>query len=801
MPTHLPAPSDPPPPVPAPAAPAALAAAVPLAPPPAGASGGGGGDLARLLAAVYRRKWLVLAVTAAGVAAGWGASRMVSPQYMAQGTVWIETTERGQANTGPIRSAELLQSYAWVELLKSYAVLDHVVREERLFVEPASPADRAPLAGFALTERFRPGRYRLAVSRDGATWVLSTHEGAEVERGRVGDPVGARAGFAWRPAKAVLPPEKIVSFTVNNPRDVALRLGEGLEPGMAEDGHFLRLSLSGSDPERIAQTLNATMDRFVAVAAQLKRAKLDELTGILEEQRQYAERSLHDAEAALEGFRVRTVTLPSDQGAPVAPGIQLTQDPVFSSFFDLKVSREDLRRDRLALERVAREAAAGRIGFDALAVVPAVQQNPELMQLLQERTTKRAELRALQQRYTDEHAPVRRLAADVAALEGTTIPAAVRQLGAQISAREGEMDGRIASASSELRQIPPRAIEEARLERRVQIAENLYGTLRQRYEEARLAAVSSLPDLRVLDRAAVPFAPVQDRRMLIVALFTAGALGMALLAVVVLDRLDRRVRYPEQVTAGMGLPVLGTVPNAKGGFAATGKAAVLLGESFRELRLSLVHAHGAAGPLLVSVTSPESGDGKTTVAACLARAFAGQGHRTVLVDADIRRGDLHRLLGCARSPGLTDCLAGRATLADVMRQPEGAGFAFLPSGTRMQGGPELLGSPVMQQLMTELRSRFSVVIVDTAPLGAGVDAYVMGTVTRNLLMVLRTGATDGALAEAKLGLLDRLPVRVLGAVLNAVPPSRVYRYYSYLPGYAAEDEAPLPLAAGAGAEA
>ena len=784
MPTHLPAAPDPsghPASAPVPALPAA-APAPPLAPP------AGGGDLVRFAMAVYRHKWLVLVLLAVGAAAGLAAARMVRPRYVAQGTVWIESTDRAAAAQGPIRSAELLQSYAWVELLKSYTVLDPVVRGERLYVEAASPADRAALATFSPGPRVRPGAYRLTVSADGRTWELATVEGRVVERGRAGEPVGARAGFAWSPP--ALAAGRQVAFTVHNPHDVAVRLGESLEARMAEDGHFLRLSLSGSDPRRIAATLNATMERYVAVAAQLKRARLDELTAILEEQRRYAERSLRDAEIALEDFRVRTVTLPSDQAAPVTAGLQLTRDPVFDAYFDLKVSREELRRDRLALERVSAEAAAGRMGFDALAVIPAVQQNPELTRLLADRTTKRAELRALSQRYTDQHGSVRRLTADLESLEGAAIPAAARGLAAQLAAREGEMEGRIASASAELRRIPPRAIEEARLERRVEIAENLYATLRQRYEEARLAAVSSLPDLRVLDRAAVPFAPVEDRRMMLVAMAVAGALGVALVLVLILDRLDRRVRYPGQVTAGMGLPVLGAVPHARGGFAATGKAAVQIAEAFRELRLGLVHAHGSAGPLLVSVTSPEPGDGKTTVAACLARAFAEQGHRTVLVDADIRRGDLHRLLGARRSPGLTDCLAGRASLADVLQAPSAAPFFFLGSGTRMQGAPELLGAPAMGQLVAELRSRFAVVIVDTPPLVAGVDAYVMGTMTGNLLLVLRTGSTDGALAEAKLDLLDRLPVRVLGAVLNAVPASRVYRYYSYLPGYAAEDEAP-----------
>jgi capsular exopolysaccharide synthesis family protein len=791
MATHLTVSPDPGPPA-FPPPPEPFASAGPRPPAP----GGEGGDLLRLAAAVYRRKWWVLAALAAGLGAGWGAAGLVQPQYVAQGTVWVETTERGAAAQGPIRSAQLLQSYAWVELLKSYTVLEHVVREERLYVQPASPADAGLLAGFGLAERFAPGRYRLEAGPGGA-WVLYGPGGAEVERGAAGAPVGARAGFAWTPPAAALRPGRTTEFTVHSPRDVARGLAEGLETRMAEDGHFLNLSLQGSDPRRIASTLNATMRRYVEVAAQLKRARLDELTGILEEQRQYAERNLRDAEIALEGFRVRTVTLPSSQSAPVAPGLALTRDPVFGSYFDMKVAREDLRRDRQALERIAAQSATGAIGFDALAVIPAVQQNPELAQLLTERTQKRAELRALQSRYTEEHPPVRRLLEELDAAERMAIPTAVRQLSAQIAAREGELQGRIDGASTELRQIPPRAIEEARLQRRVEIAENLYGTLRQRFEEARLAAVSSLPDLRVLDPAAVPSAAVANRRPLIVGGFAAGALALALLGVLLADRADRRVRYPEQVTGGMGLPVLGAVPSVRGAFAATGKNASQIAEAFRELRLALAHAHGSAGPLLLAVGGAESGDGKTTVAACLARAFAEQGYPTLLVDGDIRRGNLHRMLGCPRTPGLTDVLAGQAAAADCIQSPSGTRFALLPSGTRMHAGPELLGSPAMAQLMAELRGRYRVVILDTPPLAAGVDAYVLGTAAGNMLLVLRTGRTDGALAEAKLTLLDRLPVRVLGAVLNALPPSRAYRYYSYLPGYAAEDEpAALPATAG-----
>src|SRR5690606_33534104 len=125
--------------------------------------------------------------------------------------------------------------------------------------------------------------------------------------------------------------------------------------------------------------------------------------------------------------------------------------------------------------------------------------------------------------------------------------------------------------------------------------------------------------------------------------------------------------------------------------------------------------------------------------------------------------------------------------------------SLIGAGTRMTHGPELLGSAAMAQLLVNLRSRFDAIIVDSAPLGAGVDAFALGTITRNLVLVVRTGATDRAFAAAKLHVLDRLPIRVLGAVLNGAPRGdSAYRYYSYIPGYsvAGDETAAKALPAG-----
>jgi Mrp family chromosome partitioning ATPase len=122
-----------------------------------------------------------------------------------------------------------------------------------------------------------------------------------------------------------------------------------------------------------------------------------------------------------------------------------------------------------------------------------------------------------------------------------------------------------------------------------------------------------------------------------------------------------------------------------------------------------------------------------------------------------------------------------------------ANLDILPCGTRSSRAPELLGSAQMAQLLARFRGTYGVIIVDSPPMGAGVDAFALGTLTGNLVMVLRTGETDREMTEAKLETLNRLPIRILGVVLNDVRTGReggfYYGYYSYyLPGYEAEDE-------------
>jgi capsular exopolysaccharide synthesis family protein len=264
----------------------------------------------------------------------------------------------------------------------------------------------------------------------------------------------------------------------------------------------------------------------------------------------------------------------------------------------------------------------------------------------------------------------------------------------------------------------------------------------------------------------------------VIALAFLGCLGLFMLGAVLLDRNDRRVRSPDQVWDELGLTLLGTVPHVTGGDPQLGlQEDAEVGEAFRVIRRNLMHVHGKAEPAVVAVTSPSAEEGKSFVSAKLALEFSALGRRTLVIDADLSPAVPHRLNGGSRGLGLAQYLRGRATLEQVIRRTSNGNFDRIGCGAPSPGAPKRLRSSAMALLLGELRSLYDVILVKTSPLDAGADPVALATHTGNLVLVLRAGATDIEVAKAKLQMLDRLPINVLGGVLNGVPQNGVRKPY------------------------
>ena len=758
-------------------------------------------DWRRVLDAVRNYKWLVAAVTVLGTAIGVVGARFLGPIYQARAVVWVEIPDRTPSRdpVGPIETGQLLgSSTGWLELLRSHVVLDDVVRQGRLYVNAKSLDALRALAMFDVKDAVRAGKYRLELDATGKGFTLiDANHHQVVQRGSVGDSIGAALGFAWVPPATALHPGSAVEFTVLSPGDAAIRLAEELRIRATTEGNFVRVEWRGSDPALVTATVNGVVDRFVAVAADLKRQRLTELTSILREQLERANGSLRAAEAAFTGFRVRNATHASEGAVQGPDGRRMAVDPIFTNYVTLKVTADDLARDRDAIERVLAQVPASGLEVDALAMIGAVQRSAELSDALKELTGKQAELRALRFRYADTHHPVQLLAAQVDTMQRRVIPRLARTLIASLAARERGLVQQADSVSRDLRGAPPVALEEIRLGRDQANAQQLFTNVQQRYDEARVAEASSLPDVRILEHAMQPDRPVANLAPLLVLLAFLASLGLGTAGAVTLDRLDPSVRHPEQMSRAMGLPILGAVPHVqRNGKRRRGdEDGARAVEALRGIRLNVQHAYGAAGSLLVTVTSPGRGEGKSFVSSNLAQAFAGVGYRTLLIDGDVRLGALHHAVRRVRRPGLTDVLAGRIAAEAVIQTTQHPLLSFIGAGSRMHSGPELLCSAALPRLVTATRARYDAIVVDSAPLAAGVDPYALGAATGSVLLVLRSGVTNRSIATAKVEVLHRLPIRVLGAVLNDVRPGAAYSTYSYsLAGYAVQEEDPQGVA-------
>jgi capsular exopolysaccharide synthesis family protein len=313
----------------------------------------------------------------------------------------------------------------------------------------------------------------------------------------------------------------------------------------------------------------------------------------------------------------------------------------------------------------------------------------------------------------------------------------------------------------------------------VSAIENLYGVLKARYQEVSLAEAQMRPDLSVLDFAVPPPSPNSNdaSRLIFLAILGSAAVGVAL--ALLHDRIDSRFRYPEQATHELGLTIAGTVPRLRASRSGEFQVELFsqMVESFRTLRLAVRYDFPGSGPVVLSVSSPSADDGKSIVASNLAMAFASAGHRTLLIDGDVRCGSLHGTFGIQVKPGLVEYLGEGTEVESVVKATSTDNLFLLPRGTRAKNAPELLVSDRMNALLQTARQTFDVVIIDSPPFIAGVDAYALGAAAGSILVVLRQGISDRKLAAAKLAIVDRLPIRVLGAVINGVPSGGMYRYY------------------------
>src|ERR1700722_2710959 len=349
----------------------------------------------------------------------------------------------------------------------------------------------------------------------------------------------------------------------------------------------------------------------------------------------------------------------------------------------------------------------------------------------------------------------------------------------------------------------------------------LYDGLLTKLKEAGISAALQSSNIRVVDPAMIPSFPSRPAKGRNVALAflvgLVGGIGLAILR----EYMDNTVKTPDDVETLARLPSLAVVPAFEdskydGSRTKSLKDAIGNGHSrhielvaqhlpksqmsdaFRPLRRARPLSQAGRPPQVILVTSALPREGKTTAAANLAVTLAQLGDRTLLIDADLRKPGVGRLLNMTggKYAGLSSYLAGVSSLDLVtVQHPAIPNLSAIPTGPLPPNPADLLSSHRLADAITELRTKFKFIVIDTPPVMAATDAVILSVKADGVIMVVRSGETPKEAFSRTRDLLMSVKCRLLGVVLNAVDSSAPdyyysYRYYPYSYGYGAKDSAP-----------
>jgi len=384
--------------------------------------------------------------------------------------------------------------------------------------------------------------------------------------------------------------------------------------------------------------------------------------------------------------------------------------------------------------------------------------------------------------------------------------------------REALMVHTLDQQKAEANLMSERMVQYNILKRDAEAEKALYDGLLTKLKEAGISAALQSSNIRVVDPAMIPSFPSRPAKARNVALAflvgLVGGIGLAILR----EYMDNTVKTPDDVETLARLPSLAVVPafddnNGDGRRRKTLGEAIgngharhvelvaqhlpksQMSEAFRALRTALLLSQAGRPPQVILVTSALPREGKTTAAANLAVTLAQLGDRTLLIDADLRKPGVGRLLNMngGKYAGLSSYLAGVSSLELVtVQHPAIPNLSAIPTGPLPPNPADLLSSHKLADALAELRTKFKFIVIDTPPVMAATDAVILSVQADGVLLVVRSGETPKEAFTRTRDLLVSVKCRLLGVVLNAVNSSAPdyyysYRYYPYAYGYGAQE--------------
>ena len=435
---------------------------------------------------------------------------------------------------------------------------------------------------------------------------------------------------------------------------------------------------------------------------------------------------------------------------------------------------------RIEIEAALKQAREMRERGEDLASLPQVASDAAVASFNAQLATLDVERGRLGERFKEGHPEMQEVLAQIEQLRmartgrANQILEEIQAEYAQLRKREGELrtaiDAEKAQAASQSRKVT----ELEALRKEADSAKGLYEVLLQKLNETDIAASMRTTTVSVIDRAGVPQFPTRPRkrRAALIGMLVGLVGGLGL--VFARDFLSNTIRDAEEVERYLRLDLLAAVPRY------TEETWSLATEAYQNLGTALIFARrDEKGPVvLVTRTAPQ--EGKTTTIFNLARLLAGSGEKTVVVDGDLRRANLHPRLKLPREPGFTDLFTRKAPLDTLLKATSTSNLFALTAGALPPNPPALLARKSLGDLVDTLRAQFDWVLVDSPPLASVTDALLLARQADHTVLVVQHNKVDKKLIKRSVAALRKATPHLLGAILNVVDVrAQSYQYYYY----------------------
>jgi succinoglycan biosynthesis transport protein ExoP len=332
-------------------------------------------------------------------------------------------------------------------------------------------------------------------------------------------------------------------------------------------------------------------------------------------------------------------------------------------------------------------------------------------------------------------------------------------------------------------------------------SQQLYEAMQRKVTESRIAAALHANPIRVVNPAMLPDEPFSPNWLLNTFGGLTAGLAVGLCIAFMQDGTDNRIRMPGQASRQWAVPELGSIPStspfalqrfsgqpgmrAKRNSVDNTREQALIKESFRSVVQSILFAGAKGHPIrMITVTSPDAGDGKSSVVSNLARSLSELNKSVLLIDCDLRLPSLHKTFGFENDTGISELLTSvdpvnEQLLEFYIRATTLPSVWLMTAGPTPESIPRVLTSDRMQRLLRLARDRFDMVIIDSPPLLQGADARVLGRLADGLVLVLRAGKTTFNSGSTVVETLHHDEIAILGVVLNGWNPKESYYYSPY----------------------